>query len=801
MSGGALPPDAAGHFQQALAWHQQGRLAEAEILYRTVLAAAPDNADTLYLLGVIQVQRRDFAASAGLLEQVVAFDPGHAAAQALLGVARHGQGQCEAALACFDRALALQPDQAEVLNNRGVVLRELGRAEEAVASYDRAIALAPDYADALRNLGNTLRDLGRTAEALVSYDRFLALQPDHVEVLYRQGGLLLDLDQPEEALARYDQALGITPDGAEFWNNRGIALSRLDRPTGALASYDRALALRPDYAEAWRNRGAALRDLRRLDEALASFDQALALRPDDAEALVQRGVALRELDRPESALASFDQALALLPDHVDGLIHRGELLRALRRHEEAAEAFERALAAAPGTKFLEGQKLHERMQCCDWREHDRQVAAIVAGIREGESAATPFTFLAVSDSAADQLRCARIFGQEKYGLPDRVPASSLRYDHDRIRLAYLSADFHEHATAYLMAELFEQHDAARFELTALSFGPDGAGPMRRRLERAFTRFIDIRGLPDSEAAELLRRLEIDIAIDLKGYTQGCRPRILMNRPAPIQVNYLGFPGTMGTGPIDYIIADRVIIPDGRQSSCSEAVVYLPDCYQPNDRQRVIGDTPTRAEAGLPETGFVFCSFNNNYKITPEIFDVWMRLLRRVEGSVLWLLAGNPASLRNLRREAEARGVAPERLVFAPRVALPAHLARHRLADLLLDTVPCNAHTSASDALWAGLPILTCPGEAFAARVAASLLHAVGLPELVAPTLGDYEALALALAQNPGRLAALRAKLARQLETAPLFDTDRFRRHLEAAYETMWSRHQQGLPPAGFAVPP
>ena len=801
MSGGALPPDVAARFRQALDAHQQGRLAEAEALYRAVLAAAPDNVDTLYLLGALQLQRRDFATAARLLGQAAMLDPNHAAAQAMLGVVRHALGQHAAALASFDCALALQPDQAEVLNNRGVALRDLGRHEEALDSYDRAIALVPDYADALCNRGNTLRDLGRPAEAAAGYERFLALQPGHVEVLYRLGALLLELGRPAEALARYDQALAVAPDGPELLNNRGIALSRLGRPEEALASYERALVLRPDYAEAWHNRGAALCDLRRLEAALASVDRALALRPDYADAWTFRGIALRDLGQNELALASLDRAVALRPDHADALIQRGEVLRGLRRHEEAEEAFTRALACAPGTKFLPGQRLHERMQCCDWRDHDAQVAALVAGVRAGECTATPFTFLAVSDAAADQLRCARIFGREKYGLLDPVPASALRYAHDRIRLAYLSADFHEHATAYLMAELFERHDSSRFELTALSFGPDGAGPMRRRLEQAFTRFIDIRGLPDDEVAQRVRGLEIDIAIDLKGYTQGCRPRILMHRPAPIQVNYLGYPGTMGAAHIDYIIADSVIIPADRQDGCSEAVVYLPDSYQPNDRQRPIAETPTRAEAGLPETGFVFCSFNNNYKITPGIFDIWMRLLRRVEGSVLWLLAGNSASIRNLRREAEARGVAPGRLVFAPRASLPEHLARHRLADLLLDTVPCNAHTSASDALWAGLPVLTCPGEAFASRVAASLLHAIGLPELVAPTLDAYEALALTLAQDPGRLAALKAKLARQIDTAPLFDTARFCRYLEAAYEAMLRRHQQGLPPAGFGVSP
>jgi predicted O-linked N-acetylglucosamine transferase (SPINDLY family) len=377
-----------------------------------------------------------------------------------------------------------------------------------------------------------------------------------------------------------------------------------------------------------------------------------------------------------------------------------------------------------------------------------------------------------------------------------------RYAHDRIRIAYLSADFHDHAVMHLMAGLFEQHDRSQFDVVAVSFGPDPSTDTRARLKDAFERFIDVRHLRDDEIAKLLRDLETDIAIDLKGFTDDARTGIFAFRPAPIQVNYLGYPGTMGAPYIDYIIVDPIVVPHDQRLAYAEKIVYLPHCYQVNDAKRLIAErTPTRSEATLPETGFVFCSFNNNYKITPTMFDVWMRLLRDIDGSVLWLFEGNAAAPVNLRREAANRGVAPERLVFAPKVPLADHLARHRLADLFLDTQPWNAHTTASDALWAGLPLLTCIGTTFAGRVAASLLEAVGLPELVTRTLSEYQTLALQLAGEPSLLAGIKQRLSDNRHVFPLFNTDRSRRHIEAAYSEMYARHRRGEAPASFAIAP
>jgi predicted O-linked N-acetylglucosamine transferase (SPINDLY family) len=426
-----------------------------------------------------------------------------------------------------------------------------------------------------------------------------------------------------------------------------------------------------------------------------------------------------------------------------------------------------------------------------------------AAVAAGSIAIVPLSFLAIPSRSADQFTCAKIYTADRF--PDfPVPLwQGERYSHQRIRVAYLSADLRNHPVAVLTAGLFERHDRSRFETIAISLGVNTPDPMRERLKTAFDQFFDVKIKNDREIAALVRDMEIDIAVDLGGFTDDARPIVFAQRPAPVQVNYLGYAGTLGQNYWDYIIADRFVIPENCHENYAEKVVYLPDSYMANDDSRKISSpTPSRREAGLPDNGFVFCCFNNNFKITPNVFDIWMRLLREVEGSVLWLSAANSSVANNLRREAEKRGISAERLIFAPRVQLNEdHLARLRLAGMFLDTVYYNAHATASDALWAGLPVITCPGQTFASRVAGSLLNTVGLPELVTQSLADYEALALKLARDPELLAAIKQKLARQRASYPLFNTERFTRHMEAAYTAMWQRYQQGEPPQSFAVSP
>jgi predicted O-linked N-acetylglucosamine transferase (SPINDLY family) len=440
------------------------------------------------------------------------------------------------------------------------------------------------------------------------------------------------------------------------------------------------------------------------------------------------------------------------------------------------------------------------MSICDWRRFSEDIAAIAQGLHEGKRIVNPFINVQLSQSMADQLQCARIWTAHEAPVSPTPLWRGERYSHGKIRIAYVSADFHAHATSALMAGVFEQHDRSRFETVAISFGPDDRSAMRARVMGAFDRFIDVQTKSDGEIAQTLRQMEIDIAVDLKGYTKQNRSRIFAHRAAPIQVNYLGYPGTMGAPYIDYIIADRIVVPDEHRAYFDERVVYLPDTYQCNDSKRpLMSAALSRKAAGLPDHAFVYCCFNNNYKIVPAIFSVWMRLLRGVEGSVLWLLEDTPEALANLRREAEAAGVSGTRIVAAQRTSGEEHLARHCLADLFLDTQPYGAHTTASDALWMGLPVLTVLGPTFASRVAASLLHAAGAPELIAPSLHDYEQAALRFAREPQALAALKAKLVHNRGESTLFDTTRFTRNLESAYAAMWQRHQQGAAPADIRL--
>lgn len=507
---------------------------------------------------------------------------------------------------------------------------------------------------------------------------------------------------------------------------------------------------------------------------------------------------LLECGEAAAAAASYEQALALKPDYAEAYSNLGDALTQLKQLEAAAARYAQAFALKPDLDYLIGTLLHAKMHLCDWSGLESMHIQLVEKIARNEKVVTPFASLSLFDSLVLQKKAAEIWVAAKYPSSNALPKlvqRDLTPGRDKIRIGYFSGDFRHHPTAYLTAELFEMHDRSRFELTAFSFGPDTQDAMRTRVAAAFGNFIDVRNQSDKEVALLAQKLEIDIAIDLDGYTKHSRTGIFSLQAAPVQVSYLGYPGTMGGEYIDYIFADSTVIPVENQPHYSEKIVYLPFSYQVNDSQRVISSVVfTRAELGLPESGFVFCCFNNNYKITPGTFAGWMRILKQVPGSVLWLFEDNPMAALNLRKAAQRCEVSPERLVFAQRMPLPEHLARHRLADLCLDTLPYNAHTTASDALWTGLPVLTLIGEPFASRVAASLLKAVEMPELITETQEAYEALAIELASQPGKLTALKAKLQAKRLSTPLFDTALFTRHIEEAYRKIHERHLAGLPP-------
>ena len=605
-----------------------------------------------------------------------------------------------------------------------------------------------------------------------------------------------------DAEALYRNVLERDPRRFDALHMLGVLRYQAGDHAEAIALLRAALMVDASQASAHSNLALALAAERAYAEALDSVDRALALAPRHPEALNNRGLLLQAQFRYAEALQCFDAALALVPDHPEMLSNRANMLLDLRRHDEAARCFARLVSIAPDHPWALGYLYQARMQCCDWADIDALAARIHTAVRAGRRAVPPFVYLALSDSPADQLLCARIAAADHAKPPLPMSATGLRYGHKRIRIAYLSANFRVHPSSYAEARLFETHDRDRFEVTAISFGPDTGDPMRQRLERAFDHFIDVRDRTDRDIALLMREREIDIAIDLMGYQNRARPGIYALRGAPVQTLYHGYPGTLGTGWFDYLFADARVIPPGEEIHYTERIVRLPDTYLAHDPTRAIGTPSSRAAAGLPRDAFVFCSFNNNYKIMPATFDVWMRILARVRTSVLWLAAPDAVARTNLRAEATRRGVDPERLVFAERVdAMEAHLGRHRLADLSLDTHHYNAHVTATDALWAGLPLLTYAGSTVASRAAASLLNAIGLPELVARDPADFESRAVVLATSPSALQAVTDKLARHRMTYPLFDLPRYRTAIEAAYATMWARNEAGLPPAAFDVAP
>jgi len=653
-----------------------------------------------------------------------------------------------------------------------------------------ALSAILDQAIAAHRLGN-MSDAERAYTTVLRGSRTHPIALHMLGLLHAQSGNFADAEPLLKKAVRVDSS------NPHVLFNYANVLRALDKTDDALAWLAKTIALSPNFADAHLNRGAILIARQELHGAIAEFDRAIAIAPSSA-AFANRGSAFQKLGQLDEAHDNYQRAVELAPSDPQNHFVLSEILTQMGRHDEAIEALERTVALDKAFPFALGKLVASRRQRADWRSFEREQAALEEAV-ESSVAIEPFTFFHASSSPAHQLTCARTYiaalALERGAAIPRTPSPV-----SRLRVAYMSADFRNHATANLMAGLFEEHDRGRFDVSAISYGPDDRSKMRSRLKAAFERFEDVSHLPNEDVVKLIRQLNIEVLVDLGGFTTHARPEILARRAAPIQVNYLGFPSTTGASYIDYVMADRIVIPEGEEKHYAEKVIYLPHSYQPNDRARKIAEeTPSRTEMGLPPDGFVFCCFNSSFKITPPIFDVWMRLLTQVDGGVLWLLGTNNSAEQNLRSEASQRGVSSDRLIFSPNIELAQHLARHRLADVFLDTPYCNAHTTASDALWSGLPVLTCEGTTFASRVAASLLRAIEMPELITTSLEEYEALALKLARDPALLAATRDKLARNRLSTPLFDTGRFTRHLEAAYVSMHERAQRGEPPASFAI--
>ncbi len=720
------------------------------------------------------------------------------------GNALKARGDLEGAAASYGESLALLPDYLSAVYNLALCLRELGRSDEAEMHFRRACALDPKDADALLHLGSLLNERAQYADAARFLRQALQVSRDNPYLWFHLAQACQEIPgQAEEALDCLRECLRLAPDLAQAHYQLGFVYKKLGRLGEAVDSYTRSLALRPDAVEAHNDLANILQHEGRLDESVAHYREALRLAPDYAAAHNNLGIALVHKRDTGAAVVHFRRAIALTPGFSDAHFNLGNVLSLLGERQEALRCYEAAESIEPDHPAYRDALLFEMQQLCDWSRFDGLAAGRRRQGSDESAASSPLSLLSIESTRAEQLECARKFAdlQSRAVARDRERTDFRfrRGPKPRLRVGYLSADFHEHATAYLTAEVFELHERARFEVFAYSYGPDDGSPMRARLRRGFDRFVDVASLSHADAASAIHADGVDILVDLKGYTQHARSEIMALRPAPIQVNYLGYPGTMGAAFVDYLIGDRVVTPLEHAADYSEKLVLLPGSYQANDRKRPVAATPPRDKLGLPGEAFVFCCFNQTYKILPAVFDSWMRILSVLPGSVLWLLEWSPWAVTNLRQEAGNRGIAPGRLIFGPKLPLQAHLARLTAADLFLDTFPYNAHTMASDALWAGLPVLTRAGDTFASRVAASLLTAVGMPELITASPADYEALALRLARSPGELGGLRAKLRQARASAPLFDTPRFVRNLEAAYERMWAIYCEGRPPTAICL--
>ena len=825
-------PDLQASFRQ----HQAGKLDVAIAGYRAFLQQQPKHAEANRLLGLALFGRGEVALAREALESALRLAPPSAALLNDLGNARRAGGDKAAAIEAFSEAIKAEPgfafahfNLADALLeagdiqrasaayddiiargfagidgdfhvNRGLCRLRLGNAPGALEAFRAALALEPGHSRAAARISDLLQRLGQYRDAVMFLTGFLDKQRASLETLLSLGSGFLGLRDYSRALGLFERLAAANPPAPKALIGKGLALSGNNRHEEAIAALDAAITLDPRDADALIGKGVALKALRRLPEAIETYRRAIEVAPRNPNAHLNLGNALALLNRHEEALVCYERVLALDPNSAEALNYEGNSLNALNQQSEAVARFEKAVALDTGVTEALSSLVYTKQRRWNWVGLPEQRQFLLDRVRARQYVANPFALLGICDDPELHQIAARAYTRETLTSPPAVqpPPAEQR---QRLRIGYFSADFRNHAVMQLLVGALECHDRDAFEIHAFSYGPEAEDAMRARLRATMDHFHECARLSDGALTAMARRAGIDIAIDLNGYTQDARLAPFAARLAPLQVSYLGYPGTVGGDFLDYIVADATVLPMDQQRFYDEKIVHLPDSYQANDDRRVIAPgVPSRAEAGLPADGFVYCCFNNAYKITPDVFASWMRILNAVPNSVLWPLSNDTEAMDRLRTVAAGQGIDPARLVFGLSLPSAKHLARHRLADLFLDTLPYNAHTTASDALWAGLPVLTQMGNAFAGRVAASLLNAVGLPEMITRDVAAYEALAIALGRDPARAAALKAKLAAAIPTAPLFNTPRFTRHLESAYRMMWQRHAAGLPPEGFAVP-
>ena len=787
-------------FKKAILLFQKREFKGAKNICDEILEIEPKNFDVMHLYGIICYQTKDYALSAELINKAVKINSNNAEAYNNLGIAFKKLNKFDSALESLNQAIKINPKFFEAYNIRGLIFIELERLNEALESLNKALEINPNYAEAYYNQGNLLCEMKKFNEAISSYNKAIKINPNYSKAYNNLGIIFKKLKKSDSALESFNKAVEINPNFAEAYNNQGNVLCEMKKFNEALSCYNKTIKINPNFAEAYNNRANILNEFKKFNEALEDCNKVIKINPKNAQAYNNRAIIQNKLEQHNMAIESLNLAIQYNPNYAEAYYNQGNLLCEMKKFNEAISSYNKAIKINPNLDYLLGRLIFSKHCISEWKSFAKDLKDISDKILKKYKICTPLQSLRFFDSPELQKITAQTYVKEKYSDKNDLIHITNKKLNKKIRIGYYSADFYNHAMSSLLTNLYELHDKSKFELFAFSFGPERKDEMYYRISAAFDQFIDVKLKSDDEIMKLSRELKIDVAIDLMTFTQYHRFEIFTKRCAPIQINYLGYPGTSGASCFDYIIADKTLIPKKNQKYYSEKIIYLPDTYQVNDSKRKISDKVfTRKELSLPKDSFVFCCFNQSSKINPEIFYIWMNLLKSINNSVLWILPQNEIAVKNLQKEATIRNVNPDRIKFAQDMEMSEHLARHKAADLFIDTFPYNAHTTASDALWAGLPVLTLMGESFASRVAGSLLNAIDLPELITHTKKEYEDKAIELANNKSLLNEIRNKLNKNRLIKPLFNTKLFTKNLEKAYLMIYEKYINNKKPENIEI--
>jgi len=708
----------------------------------------------------------------------------------LLGAASKNLGRIDESIRSFKKVIELNPKYPDGHNNLGVVLQEKGDLDESIKCFNKAMFLKPNYSQAYNNAGIVYQKKGKLSLAAKYTKKAIFFNPNYVEAYNNLATINQDQGKLNQAIKYFNKAISLNPNYSEAYYNLGLAFSKLNEFDSAIQSYNKALSLKPNYPEVYNSLATIISQKGKLDEAIKLFNSAILLRPNYSEAFFNIGIVFKKQNKLNEALDSYQKAINFKPSYFESFYNIAIIFQEQGKLHKAIDYYDKALLVRPDYDKAQAQKLHQKAQMCDWKtiQKDKE---LFFKLGTNNNHIPPFTMLSFEDEPRNHYLRSKLYAKKKY-LQKQIPFKKINKisKNERIRIGYFSSDLQNHATMYLASKIFENYNKEKFKIYVYSFGKCLENDeVREKLKNSVDVFRDVLDLSDKDIAMLARADKIDIAIDLKGYTKNSRTGIFAYRAAPIQINFLGYPGTMGANFFDYIIADLTLIPKTKKKFYSEEVIYMPHTYQPTSHSSIISNKIfTKSEMNLPKNSFVFCCFNNSYKISPNEFSIWMRILGRVENSVLWLIETNKWAKINLWNEAKSHGIASKRLIFANQIPHSDHLARLKLADLFLDTFNVNAHTTTSDALWAGIPVITKIGNGFAARVAASILGAVGLPELVVQNEKEYENLILEIANSPKKLIKIKETLSRNRLSKPLFNSEMYISHLEDAYKQVFENY-------------